>query len=49
MAEYIPKIEVQWWLVSLKDLILEEQESGVIDMGKIKKLLDSIILKVVDY
>lgn len=49
MAEYIPKTEVQWWLVSLKDLILKEQESGVIDMAVIKELLNSIMRKVADY
>ena len=49
MAEYIPKTEVQWWLVGLKDLIAKEQESGVIDMAKIKELLNSIMRKVASY
>ena len=49
MAEYIPKCEVAWWLISIKDLIASEQASGVIDMGKIKELINSIMQKVFDY
>ena len=47
--EHIPKEEVQWWLVGLKDTIAREQETGVIDMGVIKEHIDSIMQKVANY
>ena len=49
MEDMIPKSEVQWWLAGLKVLILDEQESGVIDMGVIKKRIERILQMVVDY
>lgn len=49
MAEFIPKTEVKWLLVCLKDLISREVESGIIDMAKINKLLNSIMQRVIDY
>ena len=47
--ELIPKEEIQWWLMGLKDTIAREQETGVIDMGVITEYIDSIAQKVMDY
>jgi len=47
--EFIPKTEVHWWLIGLRDLITSEQQSGGIDMAKIRDALNSIMQKVVDY
>ena len=49
MIKSIPKVEAQWFLLSLKDLINHELESGVVDMSVINGLIDTIIQKVLDY